>query len=75
MAAWLPDLLGGAAQSSPQAASWRAKGAGQRRGPSYRQVKTGMTDGPMIQIIDGAKPGEQIVVKGSLFIDRVATGS
>ena len=47
----------------------------QRRGPSYRQVKTGMTDGRMIQIIDGAKPGEQIVVKGSLFIDRVATGS
>ena len=39
-----------------------------------RQIKTGMTDGRMIQIIDGAKPGERIVVKGSLFIDRVATG-
>ena len=34
-----------------------------------------MTDGRMIQIIDGAKPGEQIVVKGSLFIDRVATAA
>ena len=40
-----------------------------------RKLKTGMTDGRMIQIVDGAKPGERIVVKGSLFIDRVATGS
>jgi len=47
----------------------------QRRGQSYWQLKTGMTDGRMIQIIDGAKPGEQIVVKGSLFIDRVATAA
>jgi membrane fusion protein, heavy metal efflux system len=39
-----------------------------------RQVKTGMTDGRMIQIVDGARPGERIVVRGSLFIDRVATG-
>ena len=39
-----------------------------------RRLKTGMTDGRLIQIVDGANPGERIVVRGSLFIDRVATG-
>jgi cobalt-zinc-cadmium efflux system membrane fusion protein len=39
-----------------------------------RRVKTGIADGSLIQIVEGADPGERIVVRGSLFIDRVATG-
>jgi cobalt-zinc-cadmium efflux system membrane fusion protein len=39
-----------------------------------RRIKTGMADGSLIQIVDGVSPGERIVVRGSLFIDRVATG-
>lgn len=39
-----------------------------------RGIKTGMADGSLIQIVDGVSPGERIVVRGSLFIDRVATG-
>jgi hypothetical protein len=29
----------------------------------------------MVQVLDGLKPGEDVVTKGSLFIDRAALGS
>jgi hypothetical protein len=29
----------------------------------------------MIQVIDGLRPGESVVTKGSLFVDRAAAGS
>ena len=37
-----------------------------------RQIKTGLTSGRMVQVLDGLKIGEKIVTKGSLFIDRAA---
>ncbi len=40
-----------------------------------RQVKTGRTNGDLVEIQGNLKPGEQIVAKGSLFIDRAASGS
>jgi membrane fusion protein, heavy metal efflux system len=40
-----------------------------------RQIKTGLTNGDLVEVIGSLKPGEQIVTKGSLFIDRVASGS
>lgn len=43
------------------------------KGVRLRQVTTGMTDGQVTQVIDGLQPGEQIVTKGSLFVDRIAT--
>ena len=40
-----------------------------------RQVRTGLASGRMVQVLDGVQPGERVITKGSLFIDRVATGS
>jgi cobalt-zinc-cadmium efflux system membrane fusion protein len=38
-----------------------------------RQIKTGRVDGRMVEVIDGVQPGERVITKGSLFIDRIAT--
>ncbi|HEX7564496.1 MAG TPA: efflux RND transporter periplasmic adaptor subunit, partial [Bradyrhizobium sp.] len=40
-----------------------------------RQIKTGLINGDLIEVDGSLKPGEQIVTKGSLFIDRAASGS
>jgi membrane fusion protein, heavy metal efflux system len=40
-----------------------------------RQIMTGLTNGDLVEVRGNLKPGEQIVTKGSLFIDRAASGS
>src|ERR1700704_1498700 len=40
-----------------------------------RQIKTGLTNGNLVEVKGNLKAGEQIVTKGSLFIDRAASGS
>jgi cobalt-zinc-cadmium efflux system membrane fusion protein len=40
-----------------------------------RQIKTGLTNGDLVEAEGNLKPGEQIITKGSLFIDRAASGS
>lgn len=40
-----------------------------------RHVHTGLVSGRMVQILDGLQPGERVITKGSLFIDRAAAGS
>jgi cobalt-zinc-cadmium efflux system membrane fusion protein len=40
-----------------------------------RQIKPGLTNGDLVEVIGNLKPGEQIVTKGSLFIDRAASGT
>jgi cobalt-zinc-cadmium efflux system membrane fusion protein len=40
-----------------------------------RQIKTGLANGDLVEVKGNLKPGEQIVTKGSLFIDRAASGS
>jgi membrane fusion protein, heavy metal efflux system len=40
-----------------------------------RQIKTGLTNGDLVEVRGNLNPGEQIVTKGSLFIDRAASGS
>jgi membrane fusion protein, heavy metal efflux system len=39
-----------------------------------RPIKAGLTNGDMVQIIEGLTLGEKVITKGSLFIDRVAAG-
>ena len=41
---------------------------------SLRKVATGLVDADMIQIRTGLEPGEKVVTRGSLFIDRLASG-
>lgn len=40
-----------------------------------RQIKTGLSSGQMVQVLDGLALGEKVVTKGSLFVDRAAAGS
>jgi cobalt-zinc-cadmium efflux system membrane fusion protein len=40
-----------------------------------RQIKTGITRGRMIQVLQGLQPGDTVVTKGSLFVDQAASGS
>jgi cobalt-zinc-cadmium efflux system membrane fusion protein len=40
-----------------------------------REIKIGLSNGQMVQVLDGLHLGEKIVSKGSLFVDRAATGS
>lgn len=42
---------------------------------ALRLVKLGVAEGRMLQVLDGLQPGEKVVTKGSLFIDRAAIGS
>ena len=40
-----------------------------------REIKLGLSSGQMVQVLGGLKGDEKIVTKGSLFVDRAATGS
>lgn len=40
-----------------------------------RDVRTGLSSGQMIEVIEGLRRGESVVGKGSLFVDRAAAGS
>jgi cobalt-zinc-cadmium efflux system membrane fusion protein len=41
----------------------------------FRQVKTGITNGDLVEVEGNLKAGERIVTRGSLFIDRAASAS
>lgn len=40
-----------------------------------RQIKTGLTNGDLVEVEGNLNPGDKIVTKGSLFIDRAASGT
>jgi membrane fusion protein, heavy metal efflux system len=40
---------------------------------AYRPIRTGRSSGGFVEVLDGLKPGESIVTKGSLFLDQAAT--
>ena len=37
-----------------------------------REIKTGITSGNSIQVLQGLQPGEAVVTKGSIFVDQAA---
>ncbi|MGY4290904.1 multidrug efflux pump subunit AcrA (membrane-fusion protein) [Bradyrhizobium sp. LM2.7] len=45
------------------------------RSVELRQIKIGLINGSLVEVTSNLKPGEQIITKGSLFIDRAASGS
>ncbi len=45
-----------------------------RKTVAIRPVKIGRIDDGKVQILDGLKPGEQVVTAGAVFIDRIAAG-
>jgi membrane fusion protein, heavy metal efflux system len=41
---------------------------------AIRPIRTGRASDGLVEVLDGLKPGERVVTRGSLFIDRSATG-
>jgi cobalt-zinc-cadmium efflux system membrane fusion protein len=39
---------------------------------SLRQIRTGRINNGMVEVLDGLKPGDKVVTRGSLFIDRAS---
>jgi cobalt-zinc-cadmium efflux system membrane fusion protein len=39
-----------------------------------RQVKLGLTNAGIVQVLTGVRAGEKVITRGSLFIDRLANG-
>ncbi len=39
---------------------------------ALRSIRTGRTNKGMVEVLDGLKPGERVVTRGSLFIDRAS---
>ena len=39
---------------------------------TLRPIRTGRSNDGMVEVLEGLKPGEQVVTRGSLFIDRAA---
>lgn len=39
---------------------------------ALREIRTGRTNNGMVEVLEGLKPGEKVVTRGSLFIDRAA---
>jgi cobalt-zinc-cadmium efflux system membrane fusion protein len=48
---------------------WVVEAAGVIR---YQGIRTGRSNDGLVEVLEGLKPGERIVTKGSLFIDQVA---
>src|SRR5579871_5463805 len=40
-----------------------------------RDIQTGLINGDLVEVRTNLKPGEKVVVRGSLFIDRAASGT
>jgi cobalt-zinc-cadmium efflux system membrane fusion protein len=40
-----------------------------------REIQTGLTNGDLVEVRGNLQPGEKVVTKGSLFIDRAASGT
>jgi cobalt-zinc-cadmium efflux system membrane fusion protein len=40
-----------------------------------REIKTGQSNGQMVEVLDGLRHGESVISKGTLFVDRAAAGS
>jgi cobalt-zinc-cadmium efflux system membrane fusion protein len=40
-----------------------------------REIQTGLSNDDLVEVKTNLNPGEKVVTKGSLFIDRAATGS
>jgi cobalt-zinc-cadmium efflux system membrane fusion protein len=45
------------------------------KGIELRRISVGLIDGRTIQVVDGLRPGERVITKGSMFINRPAAGA
>ncbi len=53
---------------------WVVRDKDNEKAIELRRIKVGLTNGNMVEVLKGLAPGDRVVTKGSLFIDRVAAG-
>src|SRR6516164_3459679 len=53
---------------------WVVRDKDSEKAIELRRIKVGLTNGNMVEVVKGLAPGDRVVTKGSLFIDRVAAG-
>ena len=53
---------------------WVVRDKDDEKAIELRRIKVGLTNGNMVEVLKGLAPGDRVVTKGSLFIDRVAAG-
>jgi cobalt-zinc-cadmium efflux system membrane fusion protein len=54
---------------------WVVRDKDNEKAIELRRIKVGLTNGNMVEVTKGLAPGDRVVTKGSLFIDRVAAGT
>jgi membrane fusion protein, heavy metal efflux system len=52
---------------------WVVREKDNEKAIELRRIKVGLTSGNMVEVLKGLTPGDRVVSKGSLFIDRVAS--
>jgi membrane fusion protein, heavy metal efflux system len=52
---------------------WVVREKDNEKAIELRRIKVGLTSGNMVEVLKGLAPGDRVVTKGSLFIDRVAS--
>jgi membrane fusion protein, heavy metal efflux system len=52
---------------------WVVREKDNEKAIELRRIKVGLTSGNMVEVLKGLAPGDRVVSKGSLFIDRVAS--
>ena len=54
---------------------WVVRDKDNEKAIELRRIKVGLTNGSLVEVLKGLAPGDRVVTKGSLFIDRVAAGT
>ncbi len=54
---------------------WVVRDRDHEKAIELRRIKVGLTNGNMVEVVDGLAASDRVVTKGSLFIDRVAAAA
>ena len=54
---------------------WVVREKDNEKAIELQRIKVGLTNDNMVEVLKGLAPGDRVVTKGSLFIDRVAAGT
>jgi membrane fusion protein, heavy metal efflux system len=53
---------------------WAVRDKDREKAIELRRIEVGFANGNTVELLKGLSPGDRVVTKGSLFIDRVAAG-
>jgi membrane fusion protein, heavy metal efflux system len=53
---------------------WVVRDKDSHKAIELQRIKVGLTDGNTIEVLNGLAPGDRVITRGGLFIDRVAAG-